>query len=327
MSTTDLPSTQAPSEHAGAASPNGGRRLRPYRGDRRAPWLMLAPALTILVALAIAPMVYLVYMSFHRQNLFQNVPARWVGLDNFKFLFEQEIFRSAIGKTVVFSVVTLTVEMLLGFLLAALVYRARRLPGMAVIRTALTTPILIAPIVAALMWRFMYQPDFGIFNYLLSKLGIGGVGWLVDPKIALWSIAAIDVWQWTPFVFIVILAGMYGLPRRVYEAAELDGTGLIRQTIFITIPLLKRVLLVVLLLRMIDILRVFDIIVATTAGGPGTSAHTLPIYVWRQGFKTFAMGDAAAASVVLLVMIAVVITLFVRVMAKEGAGGRTATER
>ena len=160
--------------------------------------------------------------------------------------------------------------MVLGFLLAALLYRARHLRGMAFIRTALTTPILVAPIVAALMWRFMYQPDFGVLNYLLTPgRHADGPGWLVDPSIAMWSIACIDIWQWTPFVMIVILAGMYGLPRRIYEAAELDGTGMLRQTFFITIPLLKRVLLIVLLLRAIDLMRVFDIIVATTQGGPG----------------------------------------------------------
>jgi multiple sugar transport system permease protein len=288
---------------------------------------MLAPALTILVLLAIAPMVYLVYMAFHRQNLFQDRPAQWVGLDNFRYLFDQEVFRSAIWKTIQISAVTLAIEMVLGFMFAALLYRARHLRGTAFIRTALTTPILVAPIVAALMWRFMYQPDFGILNYLLSQVGIDGPGWLVDPSLAMWAIAFIDIWQWTPFVMIVILAGMYGLPRRIYEAAELDRTGMLRQTFFITIPLLKRVLLVVLLLRAIDIMRMFDIIVATTSGGPGTSTYTLPIYVWRSGFKTFAMGDAAAASVVLLILIAVIITLFVRVMAKEGAVGRTAGER
>lgn len=301
--------------------------LRPYRGDRRSAWLMLSPALGVLVLLAVAPLVYLGYMAFHRQNLFQDQPARFVGVDNFTYLFDEAIFRSAIVKTLLLAVTTLTVEMILGFLAAALVYRARDLRGMALVRTALTTPILIAPIVAALMWRFMYEPNFGVINHLLGAVGLPKQGWLVDPSLALWSIAAIDVWQWTPFVFIVVLAGMYGLPRRLYEAAELDGTGLLRQTVFITIPLLKRVLLVVLLLRAIDILRLFDLIVATTQGGPGTTTYTLPIFIWRQGFKTFEMGDAAAASVVLLAMIAVVISLFVRITAKEGAVGRAAGER
>jgi multiple sugar transport system permease protein len=330
--------------HGGAASGGGGptsaggaasggptrarlARLRPYRGDRRSAWLMLSPALAILVVLAIVPLVYLVYMALHRQNLFQNQPARYVGTDNFRYLFEDRAFRGAITKTLVLAVVTLTAEMILGFLAAALVFRARALPGMAFIRTALTTPILIAPIVGALMWRFMYEPNFGVINHLLTSLGLPAQGWLVEPSLALWSIAAIDVWQWTPFVFIVVLAGMYGLPRRIYEAAELDGTGALRQSLLITIPLLKRVLLVVLLLRAIDVLRMFDVIVATTQGGPGTETYTLPVYIWRQGFHTFEMGDAATASVVLLAIIAVVITLFVRVMAKQGAVGRTVGER
>ena len=147
---------------------------------------------------------------------------------------------------------------------------------MAILRTLMTMPILVAPVVAAVMWRFMYQPDFGIINHALTSIGLPAVGWLSNPSIALFSIAVIDVWQWTPFVFL-------DSPRRdvwhpgdtYYEAAELDGTNLWRQTIFITIPLLKRVLVIVLLLRLIDLLRAFEIIVATTQGGPGDASYTL----------------------------------------------------
>jgi multiple sugar transport system permease protein len=192
---------------------------------------------------------------------------------------------------------------------------------MGVIRTILTMPILLAPIVTAFMWRFMYQPDFGVINYLMQKVGLPPRDWLADPGQALWAISAIDIWQWTPFVFLVVLAGMYGLPRRLYEAAELDGTPLVRQTVFITIPLLKRVLLIVLLLRLIDLLRVFDIIVGTTAGGPGNATATLPITIWVSAFQEYQLGDAAAASLILLAIIAVVITFFVRSTARGGVVG------
>jgi multiple sugar transport system permease protein len=292
-----------------------------YRGDRRAPWLMLAPVLLFLLALAIAPIVYVVFYSLHRKNLFQNTPAQWVGLDNFKFLFEDANFVTSIVKMIELAGVALAIEMVGGFLLAALIFRVRDLPGMGVVRTILTTPILLAPIVTAFMWRFMYQPDFGVINYLFGKLGLPTSDWLADPQKALWSIAAIDIWQWTPFVFLVILAGMYGLPRQLYEAAELDGTKLVRQALFITIPLLKRVLLIVMLLRMIDLLRVFDIIVGTTSGGPGNATATLPITVWVTAYQEYQIGDAAAESLILLAIIAVVITFFVRLTARQGFVG------
>jgi multiple sugar transport system permease protein len=298
-------------------------RAKPYRGDRRVGWLMLAPALIVLVGMAIVPIVYVVFYSFHRKNLFQNTPAEWVGFDNFKYLFEEPDFVASIKKMFIFAAVTLVVELALGFLLAALIYRLRDLPGMTIIRTILTTPILLAPIVTAFMWRFMYQPDFGVINYLLGGLGLPPKDWLADPDQALWAIAAIDIWQWTPFVFLVILAGMYGLPRQLYEAAELDGTPLLRQTLLITIPLLKRVLLIVVLLRLIDLLRVFDIIVGTTAGGPGNATATLPIQIWVAAFQEYQIGDAAASSLILLAIITVVVFVFVRLTARQGivAGG------
>jgi multiple sugar transport system permease protein len=264
---------------------------------------MIAPAVTILVALSIAPIIYLVYTSFHRQNLFQAAPPEFVGWGNFTYLFRQPIFLTALLRTFQLAFVALALELVLGFLLAALVFRLRSLPGMGLVRTILTMPILIAPIVAALMWRFMYHADFGVINYLLGFLGIPPHAWLSDSHLALWAVAAIDIWQWTPFVFLVILAGMYGLPRSIYEAAELDGTNIIRQTVFITIPMLRQVLVIVLLLRLIDLLRLFDVIVGTTTGGPGSATLTLPVLIWSDAFKNFAMGDASAESRVIFLFI------------------------
>ena len=224
-------------------------RRRVYRGERWAPLLLLAPVVILLVLLVLGPIIYLIDTSLYRQNLFQVTPPRYVGTDNFYYLFTSTKFQVAITRMFVFSAVALTAEFLLGFALAAWVYRLRDLAGMAIIRTLLTTPILVAPIVAAVMWRFMYQPDFGVINYLIGLVGLPTPGWLSDPDIALFAIAAIDVWQWTPFVFLIVLAGMYSVPRSIYEAAELDRTSLWRQTFFITVPLLKRVLVIVLLLR------------------------------------------------------------------------------
>jgi multiple sugar transport system permease protein len=292
-----------------------------YRGDRLSPWLMLGPVLLLLLALVITPLIYLVFYSLHRKNLFQNTPAEWVGFDNFKYLFEEPDFVTSIKKMFELALVSLGIEMLLGFLLAALIFRLRDLPGMGVIRTLLTTPILLAPIVTAFMWRFMYQPDFGVINYLFGKVGLPQSDWLADPNQALWAIAAIDIWQWTPFVFLVVLAGMYGLPRQLYEAAELDATSVLRQLIFITIPLLKRVIVIVMLLRMIDLLRVFDIIVGTTAGGPGNATATLPMTIWVSAYQEYQIGDAAAESLILLAIIAIVITFFVRLTARQGTMG------
>jgi multiple sugar transport system permease protein len=281
---------------------------------------MLTPAVGILLALSIAPVLYLVYMSFHRLNLFQSTPPEPVGWDNFTYLLSQSVFLKTVVRMFKLAVVALGFEMTLGFLFATLLFRLRDLPHMGIVRTVLTTPILIAPIVTALIWRFMFQADFGVINYLLGRIGIPGEAWLSDPHLALWAIAAIDVWQWTPFVFLVILAGMYGLPKSVYEAAELDNTGLFREIFLVTIPMLKRVITIVLLLRLIDLLRLFDVIVGTTQGGPGDASVTLPVLIWSDAFKNFEMGDAAAESLVLLALIAVIIAVLLRVITPNDAG-------
>ncbi|MEQ8965045.1 MAG: sugar ABC transporter permease [Azospirillaceae bacterium] len=306
----------APADSGGAATG------AVYRGERLVPALMLAPVVLLLLAVVIGPIVFLIDTSLYRQNLFQVTPPRFVGVENYTYLFDTSRFTTSLLRSAVFTGTALAAEFVIGFALAAWVYRLRHLPGMALVRTALTTPILVAPIVAAVMWRFMYQPDFGVINHLLSLVGIPAIGWLSNTSIAIFSIAAIDVWQWTPFVFLIVLAGMHSVPEEYYEAAELDGAGFWRQTLFVTIPLLRRILVIVLLLRLIDLLRAFEVIVATTQGGPGDASYTLPVLIWETAFVSFEMGDAAAASVVLLVLVAIIITTLVRVVARSGVTGR-----
>ncbi|MGD9536395.1 MAG: carbohydrate ABC transporter permease [Alphaproteobacteria bacterium] len=307
-----------PAVSTGAAA----ERPRVYRGERLAPLLMLAPAVVVLLALVIGPVVFLIDTALYRQNLFQVAPPRFVGTDNFYYLFTSQKFHTALARMFVFAFTALGAEFVLGFVLAAWVHRLRDLPGMSIVRTLLTTPILVAPIVAAVMWRFMYQPDFGVINYMLGLVGIPKLGWLSDADIALFAIVAIDVWQWTPFVFLIVLAGMYAVPRSLYEAAELDGTSLWRQIFLITIPLIKRVLVIVLLLRLIDLLRAFEVIVATTQGGPGDASYTLPVLIWETAFVNFQMGDAAATSLVLLAVVSIVITLLIRAISRQGVVGQ-----
>jgi multiple sugar transport system permease protein len=288
------------------------------------PWAMIAPSLLFLVAIVVIPIVFLVSTSLYRQNLFQVGPAQFVGLDNFYYLFRSSRFQTAVTRMAAFAGLALTIEMVAGFLLAAWIFRLRELPGMGLVRTVLTTPILVAPVVAAVMWRFMYQPDFGIFNAALAGIGLPRIGWLSDPSIALVSVVLIDAWQWTPFVFLIVLSGLYAIPRNLYEAAELDGAGTLRTLLFITIPLMRRVLVVVLLLRAIDLFRAFEVIVATTQGGPGDATYTLPVMIWETAFVNFQMGDAAAASLVLLVAVSIVISALLWLVSREGATGASA---
>lgn len=301
-----------------SVAPEGRARRR----ENLWPWAMVAPALLFLVAVILLPMIFLISTALYRQNLFQVTPPEFVGVDNFYYLFRSARFQTALVRMFAYAAIALAAEMVLGFVLAAWIYRLRDLPGIGLVRTALTTPILVAPVVAAVMWRFMYQPDFGIFNRLLTAVGLPTVGWLSDPQLALFSVAMVDVWQWTPFVFLILLSGMYAIPRNLFEAAELDDAGPLRTLFFITLPLLKRVLMIVLLLRAIDLFRAFETIVATTQGGPGAATYTLPVMIWETAFVNFQMGDAAAASIVLLVVVSVAISLLIRVVSRNAAAGQ-----
>ena len=280
---------------------------------------MVGPTIVFLVAIVIVPIAFLVSTSLYRHNLFQVTPPQFVGTDNFYYLFRSTRFQTALVRMFAYTAIALTAEMVLGFLLASWIHGLRNLPGMAVVRTVLTTPILVAPVIAAVMWRFMYQPDFGIFNSILTGLGLPAIGWLSNPDLALFSVALIDVWQWTPFVFLILLAGMYAIPSNLFEASELDGASRLRTLLFVTLPLMKRVVMIVLLLRAIDLFRAFETIVATTQGGPGAATYTLPVMIWETAFVNFQMGDAAAASIVLLVVVSIAITILVRVISRNAA--------
>ena len=153
-----------------------------YRGERLAPALMLYPIVGLLLALVIVPIVYVIDTSLYRQNLFQALPPRFVGFDNYSYLFRSSTFEVSLLRSFVFTLTALTAEMALGFLLAAWIFKLRHLPGMAIVRTVMTMPILVAPVVAAVMWRFMYQPDFGIINYALTSVGLPADRMAVEPE-------------------------------------------------------------------------------------------------------------------------------------------------
>lgn len=287
-------------------------------------WLLLLPALIFLIAIALVPLISLFKYSMMRFNLFQADRAYFVGLSNFAWILKQSMFWISLYNHFILLIVSVSAEMVFGALLALLMFRALR--GIGVARTLLSTPILIAPIVAAIIWRYLYQPHFGVINFVLRRLGLPAPLWLADPNLALWSVIAVEVWQWTPFVFLILLAGLHNMPKSILEAAEIDGANKVQIFFHIVLPLMKRIILVALLLRLIDGMRAFDIVIGTTQGGPGTATFTLPFYIWRVAFTTFEIGDASAISLLLLVVIVVLINFIVKLLAREGTTGISSTQ-
>ena len=272
--------------------------------NRMTPYMFLAPAVVVLVVALLYPIGYMVYASFLDWNPSQRIgEAEFVGLRNYLYLFENENFRESMWVTIKFASIVVTLEMALGVGLALLLDRELR--GMSALRTIFILPMMIAPIVVGLMWRYMYHPTVGIFNRTLKQLGFEGIPWLSDGGWAFASIIIADVWQWTPFIFILSLAALQSLPQSAMEASRIDGATGWQQVLYIKLPLMLPVLIVTGLLRLIDSFKVLEVVLVLTNGGPGISTEILSLRISRTASEFRELGVAAAMSNMLLILLMV----------------------
>lgn len=271
---------------------------------RRAEYGLLAPTVLILLGLSLYPTLYNLWQSFHTSELIG--PASWGGLENYKKLFSDDRFWSAAKVTAQFVAVTVTATIVLGMALAVALDRvsdfARRLTLPLVI-----VPMAMSPIVVGLIFKFLYNDAVGPINYYLEVFGFQlDNSFLARAETAVWAVAVVDIWQWTPFAVLVFLAALQSLPRGPMEAARIDGAGALGTFFFVRLPMIKAELIVVFLLRALDSFRIFDVVYATTRGGPGTSSETLSIYLQRTAFAFLDWGYAGAMSI-FLILVAVVL--------------------
>ena len=283
--------------------------------ERALPLLLLAPTVAVLLALSIYPVVYAVRVSL---QVGSGAGARWT-LRNFTRLASDGFFLDALWHTFIYAAAALPLELSFGLALALLLNREMR--GRALFRAALLVPMMLPPVVVGVVWRLMLNPNFGAVNGTLQRFGVEteGLTWTASPGLALASVIAVDVWQWTPFMFLVLLAGLQAIPQEPYEAAMIDGAGAWRTFCDVTLPLLKPALLVALLLRTMDLLRVFDQIFILTEGGPAFATETVNLYIYRAAFRFGDFGYAAAMSFVLLVLTNAVSLLYIRLLKGQEA--------
>lgn len=311
--------------------PAAAARRRP-RGatlaNRLTPYLFLAPAAAVMAAALLYPVGYMVYASFLDWNPSQRIgEAPFVGLRNYASLMGDLAFRESLWVTLRFAAIVVTVEMVLGVGLALLLDRQIR--GMSLLRTIFILPMMIAPIVVGLMWRYMYHPSVGILNRTLRGLGLEPIPWLSDGSWAFASVVIADVWQWTPFIFILSLAALQSLPRSAMEAARIDGAGPWQMIWHIKLPLMLPVLVVTCLLRLIDAFKVLEVILVLTNGGPGLTTEILALRISRTASEFRELGKAAAMSNLLLLMLMLLtMTLFAysRISAARAARLRAGAE-
>ena len=276
-------------------------------GDaRRWRHFTLAPAVVVYLLLTVLPIANLVAMSLHDIR-WEGGRAHWQfsGLRHFAELGSDPLIRAGIANTTVFAIGAVAAEMLIGFFLALFVSRAVK--GRVLYRTIFLLPILIPGIVIGAIWKLMYNPEFGVINQLLLLTPFTGHDWLGEKSLALASVIVVDIWHWTPFVFLLLLAAIESLPQDVFEAARVDGATAWQELRHVMLPMLWPALAVTLLFRLIVSFKVFDEVYLLTGGGPGTATEVLSFTIYRRFFTEDRMGYGSAISVVTLFVLALVI--------------------
>jgi len=277
--------------------------------------LLIAPITIFLLAVTVFPTLFALYTSTQHYLLYEPYNKHFNGLGNYLFMLQDGRFWGALKNTLVFMSVSLVGEMALGTLLALLLSRGSFGVGLA--KTLFLLPTITTPVVVGLIWVMLYDPQFGLINYALGKLGLAPQAWLASDKTAIWAVILVDIWEWTPFVALVVLAGLQSLPVEPYEAATVDGAGSMQKFIHLTLPLLTPYLLIAFVFRFMDLFRWFDTIYVMTKGGPGTATETLNLFGYLTGFTFMNMGYAAAIGITML-MIMIFLARYVLRLIKWG---------
>jgi multiple sugar transport system permease protein len=294
--------------------PGRAGRARRQFWRRATPYLFILPAIVALAAFIAYPVGYSFWLSFHDYQL--NLPILgkpWVGLENYRNLPNDEALIGSIKWTVTFAAITVPVGFALGMAMALVVNSPYLGVARGVLRGALLLPMMLAGIVAGFMWRMLFDPEYGPVNHLIGLLGFGRVSWFGDLQAAKAAVIIAELWLSTPFVMLVLMAGLQGIPDDYLEAARIDGASPVQAFFQIVLPLLRPAIAVVIVIRTMDALRAFDVIYALTNGGPGTETATVMFYNYRY-FTYFQMGRASALSFTVLVAIALITLVYLWLM-------------
>ena len=294
-----------------------GRTYLPLEVSRKRFGLyLLLPSIILLFAFFIYPIIYSFYLSTTNTNFFLlTIPLRFVGLQNYIALFKNPDFLFSVRISFIFAIAATAIKLVIGFLLALLFQN--KIKGFGVFRTLLVIPMMITPICAGLIWKYMLQPGFGLINYFLRFVGITGLNWYTVPSSALASVLMVDIWIMLPFVIVVFMSGLSSVPPDLYEAASIDGASW-RQNIFhITIPSLKPIIVIVVLINFIDAFKVFDNIWIMTKGGPARATEIFTIFAYKQALEQGYLGKGSAASIIILVIIIIFTLIFINVSKAE----------
>lgn len=271
----------------------------------------LTPTLIIFITFILFPVIFSFYLSFHEWNMFSS-EASYIGLENYKRMFQSEEFWSVLKNTVIYTLGTVPLNMALALLVA--IALNKKIKGKKFLRTAFFAPVIISPVAAAVIWRWIYDPNYGLLNYSISFLGIDSINWLNDPTAAMFALIIMGVWKTFGINMVLFSAGLQGIPETYYEAAEIDGAGRWSKFWKITVPMLAPTTFFIMIMSMISSFQVFDLVYVLTSGGPLGSTKVLVFFVYEYAFKFFEMGYASAAAYVLFAILIVLTMVQVRYM-------------
>ena len=293
------------------------RLLVRLRGIPLPVWL-IAPTFLIVFGLLVYPMLFGSVLGFSNRVLIGSDKFRWIGLANYtKLLTPGSDFLTAAGVTLRFALIDVAAEFAIGLGLALLLNReffARNL-----FRVLILIPLMVPPLAAGLMWRFMYDQSQGVYSYFIRVLGGNPPVFLGDPKIALLALVATEVWRSSPFMVLVLLAALQSIPKELQEAAQVDGASSLQGFWYITLPFISPVIAVALLFRTVDSLRTFDLVYLMTGGGPGTATEVISMYIYRWGFRNFRLGFTSASSMILLFATLAICAVYLRMLVRRQA--------
>lgn len=274
--------------------------------------MLTAPGLAVLLLVILFPLVFALFTSFYDYTLLNPAHDDFIALENYQEALEEEYLGGSLWVTVKFVLASVIIEFAIGFSVALALNAITRFKN--VYYLILLAPLLINPVVVGLLWRMLLHTELGIMNYGIGLLGIAPVNWLGDADVAFWTVVLVDIWHQVSFMAILLLAGLAALPREPYEAARMDGASALRCFIHITLPLMRPVIMVALLLRLIFAIKTFDIIFIMTKGGPGTATDLISYFIYRAAFFGLDIGRASAMSVALLLIVLALTTYLYRYM-------------
>lgn len=291
------------------------RRLSVWSA-KNARYLFVLPAVALILGLMLFPLLYSLGISFSDWTI-QNAERSFIGLENYAQVLQDSRWLWAMGRTIALTVVAVAAELVLGFAIAHLLID--ELPGKRLIIPILVFPAVANPIVVGFIWRVIYNPAYGPVNQIIG-LAIRRqfeLLWLANQRLALVAIGIAEIWQWTPFMFLVMLAGLTSLNPELFEAAAIDGASGWQILTEITVPLMRPIIVIAVLIRALDVFKVFDLVYVMTSGGPGNASETVSYYIYLLGFKFFRLGYAAAASYLLLIILSIVVVVLLNRLSRE----------